>query len=198
MESLPDVISSLPIGVQYLIAGLVVLATIGIPVSVLIRWIARWPMFKLWPHREGWVADCPRDNKNCYDPNIGWNKKLGARWTQARKMLMNDFYSLDIRKPRVISRIRLITDGPRYPKKSLLQIREERSGKWGKIGEFEQLDAKFDSPRKMTAFKFSIIEPREEVYEDSKHYPAWSIYDVELTEVRLFRRWWHKVIEEQI
>ncbi len=142
------------------------------------------------------VADCPRDNKGEHlDPNIGWNKDLGARWSQMRKMLVNDFYSLNIRKPRVISRIKLVTEGLRYPKKCRLEIQERRNGAWEARGEYEELDVIFSKPLKLIAFRFFIIDPREEVYEDHGSFPAWSIYNIELTEVRLFGKWWRKVIE---
>jgi len=203
MESLPDFISNLPVGLQYTLAVLVALATIGFPISVIMRWITRWPMLRLWPHREGWSADCNKNPPKHLDPNNAWRGGRATSWSQMREQKVNDYFYLHIKKPRVISRIRLCTEGIRCPKRYSLEIRESDDKDWMTLGQYESLDVTLENPRRIAAIKWSIAEPRSEPWEDgaasgdSISYPAWAIYDIELTEVRLFGRWWQRVIEER-
>jgi len=85
MDNLPDIISRLPIWLQYTIGVLVLLATIGLPLSKIISPVWRWPMRKLWPRREGWGAECippppaqPIDDERI-DPNRAWKLGPGER-----------------------------------------------------------------------------------------------------------------------
>ena len=113
-----------------------------------------------------------------------------------REMRVDDFYSLHIGKPRVISRIRLTTRGIRCPRKCKVYIRRNDETDWEETGECDDsMDFKIKPPTKLIEFQFVITEPRLTKWEDSNTPPAWSIYDVRLTEVRLFGKWWKKVIE---
>lgn len=154
-------------------------------------------MYKLWSSREGWSADCNKYPPNtCDDPNKAWSGGKANRWSQMRKQLLNDFFLLHIKKPRVISRIKLYTEDIRYPMKYSLEIRKNDKADWETLGKYDQLDVTLPQPRKIIAIKWSITEPRIEPWGDKPdEYPAWAIYDIELTEVRLFGRWGKRVIE---
>ena len=152
-------------------------------------------MFKwLWSGRSKWVADCPRDNETYFPPDIAWNKSLGARWTQARQQRVGDYFSLDLHKSRTISKIELVNDNLGRPIKYKLIIKNNK-GKSENVGEFEEpIDISLNPPRKIRAFRIEITVPKLEPKDIHGWSPAWSIYDVRLTEVRLFGKWWHKVI----
>jgi hypothetical protein len=154
-------------------------------------------MLKLWPHRQGWSADCNKTPEARLDPNNAWSGGKANRWSQMRPQRENDFYYLHIGKQRVISRIKLCTEEVRYPRKYSLSIRESDDKHWELLGEYDNLDVTLERPRKIIAIKWSITEPRlEPWYDDPNRSPAWAIYDIELTEVRLFGKWWRKVITE--
>ena len=153
-------------------------------------------MLKLWPNRQGWSGDCSR-YLNFDDPSKAWSGGKANRWSQQRIMERNDFFLLHIKKTRVISRIKLCTEDIRYPKEYSLAIRENDNTEWEVLGEYDNLDVVLTSPRKIIAIKWSITEPRTEKLNNQLNViPAWSIYDIELTEVRLFGRYWRKVITE--
>jgi hypothetical protein len=195
MNNLPDFISSLPTWIQWLLATLVLLATIGFSIKDIIQWIARWHVFKIWPHREGWSASCPENSKHL-DVNLAWTG-AGQRWSQMREMRIGDFFKLNLDKPRVISQIKLETEGPRYPKKYMLEVLPNRDSKWEDIGFYDTLDVKLPKLRRILGIRWTIIEPNKHIWPDTKFPVAWSIYDIRLTEVRLIGRWWHKVIDEK-
>ena len=152
-------------------------------------------MFKLWPHREGWSGDCPKNSD--YDaPSNAWTGGAGQRWSQRRGMRVDDYFLIDIVRPRVIRRIKLYTEGIRHPIKYKLSIRPNRDAEWEDIGEYDTLDVELPKPQKLIGIKWTVIEPCEKKWEDTKLPVAWSIFDIRLTEVRLFGRCWDKVIEE--
>lgn len=202
MQSLIDLILKIPIWLQYLIAALVLLATIGLPLPRVLGLFGRWPMHKLWPGRKGWGAECippesPRErDSERTKPNRAWQGSPAERWCLMRKMRNGDYYQLHIGKPRVISRIHFDTqDLMRCPLKYKLQIKERDGQDWEDIGEYEcPIDIPFDKPRKLVAIQIIITEPRLEPLNVYGQSPAWSIYDIRLTEVRLFGKWWKKVI----
>jgi len=195
MDNLLNIISGLPPWLQITIAIFILFAIIWIPFPKFLVMVVRWPMLKLWPSREGWSADCPK-NSSHDDPDVAWQSGAGKRWTQMREMRVNDHYLLHIKKPRVISRIRLVTEGIRCPTKCKIYIRKDDDSNWDEIGECDDsMDFKIWPPIKLVAFKFVILEPRVKKWEDSGSPSAWSIYDVQLTEVRLFGKWWRKVIK---
>jgi len=195
-EDIISIITNLPVGLQYTIAILVVLATIGFPITAIVGWVMRWPMFKLWPHREGWSGDCPK-NSNYDAHSNAWQGGLGQRWSQNREMRVGDFFLLNIAKPRVIGRIKLFTEGDRHPKKYMLAMRENKDAEWEDIGEYETLDVTLPHPRKMIAVRWTVTEPSNKIWPDVKLPVAWSIYEIELTEIRLFGKYWRKVITEK-
>jgi len=195
-NSLPDLITKLPIYLQYFIAALIALATL----SQLIGFkepIWGWLLSRLWPHREGWSGDCPRDNPNFDDPEKAWIG-AGQRWSQMRGMREGDFFSLNIRKPRFISRIQLDNKGLLcYPLRYRLEYRTNNNQGWEKLGEYSELDIPLKPFIKLLELRFTIIEPRLEPKSEKEGWsPAWSIYDITLTEVRLFGHWWKKPILE--
>jgi len=111
-------------------------------------------------------------------------------------MRRGDYYQLHIHKPRVIKRVEAISMGYRYPLKYKLQIKETDSRDWQEVGEYDgPIDVSFDKPRKLVAVQFIITEPRLEPKTVISKSPAWSIYDIRLTEVRLFGKFWKRVIE---
>ena len=198
MENLPDILSGFPIWLQYLIALLVFLTFLS---ELLHRiWqIPRSPMNKLWPSREKWNAIClpwKEGDPNKGAPELNANLPLhypGQRWCQMRNMETGDYYQVDMQKDRVISRLRLTCYEGRHPLKYCLEIARANS-----INDFESLgvkdgpiDYRFDKPRKFRVVKFTIVEP--DILPDSVWH-SWCIYDVQFEEVRLFGRWWKKVV----
>ena len=154
-------------------------------------------MFKLWPNRSGWSADC-NEMTVSDDPKNAWHGGRARRWSHKKEMWANDYFTLHIKKPRVISRIKFFTELPRFPKKFKLYIRSCDDSNWEELGEYtdEDLDIILSPPRKLISLKVTITEPREERWPNTGNPIAWSIYDIELTEVRLFGKWWRKVIGE--
>ncbi len=188
METLPDLISKLPIWAQYTLAGLVLLATILELIGrIRLMTFRRWLVMMLFPPREGWTADCPRDNKDCLDPNIAWNKSLGARWSQMRQMRKGDHFTLFIKFPRMINRIRFNVSGDeeRFPKRYTLQTMPDKYSVWGKSEEYNGTDIKLGKSRKIYGIRITVIEPRTEPLSFDGKPPAWSIFDIGLTQTRL-------------
>ena len=205
MNSLPDLILELPVVWQYVIAGLVVIGSLWALWDKTFGRLRGWIMHSLWPSRENWGAECiPPESRTeptneRVSPNRAWTGSPAERWTLMREMRKDDYYQLHIGKSRLISRIQVDTDEElRCPLKIKLQVKERDEQDWEDInGEYEypiNIDFK-KKPRKLIALKFIISEPRLEPKNIYGQSPAWSIYDIRLTELRLFRRWWKKVIK---
>ena len=205
MDSLPDLMSKIPILWQYVIAVLVAIGSIWALWDKTIGRLWEWIKHGLWPGRENWGAECtppehPEEPVNeRVSPNRAWAGSPAERWTLMREMRGGDYYQLHIGKSRIISHIQVDTDEElRCPLKIKLQIKEKTNQEWEDVnGDWEypiNIDFK-KKPRKLIALKFIISEPRAEPKNLYGQSPAWSIYDIRLTEVRLFRRWWRKVIE---
>jgi hypothetical protein len=147
--------------------------------------VVRWPMSKLWPGREGWSADCPKDNVGkCLDPDIAWRDPPNKRWCQMREMRKDDFYSLHIKKPRVITNVEVKTEGDRYPIKWALEIKRTDDSEWEKLCEREGLiEYTFEKPTKFIKLQLKIILPRLAPKGEMK---SWCIYDILLTEKRFY------------
>ena len=145
-------------------------------------------MCKIFPPREGWVADCPLDNPDHLDPNRAWNRSLGGRWSQMREMRTGDFFGLFIGKPRMINRIRFDVHGDleKFPKKYLLQIMRDQYSLWENIGEYNGIDIKLSRSKKTVCFRITIIEPTLRPLSFDGKPPAWLIYDIGITQTRLF------------
>jgi hypothetical protein len=191
MESLPDLIKDLPIGWQYTIAILVGLATIGISITSIIRWLLRLPMFRnLWPSMEDWTAICLPWHKG--DPNKDAKeldaerplRRLGDRWCQMRNMRKGDYYRIDMQKDRLISRVSLRCPH-RYPKKYSIELETDDPSKEPElIGEFNSpIDYKFPKPRKFRIIEFRITEP-DIPPEGVMH--SWCVYEVRFWEKRIW------------
>jgi|GEM_PF-611509 hypothetical protein len=196
MNNLPDIISGLPDWAKQAIAWLLLAAAVWAPVSIIyFLWTwGRRVLRHFWPKREGWVADCTRDG-NYLDPNAGWSSNVGSRWSQMREMQRGDHYQLDLSKARVIKRVYFDTDEIRWPLKVKFEVKSDKAGdKWNSLGEFEGRGIEFPSPQKIKAFKVSITEPRLEPKSTDGKSPAWSIYNIQLTEVILFGKIWDREI----
>jgi hypothetical protein len=198
MDDLPNVVSKLPTWLQYLIAVFVILATIGLPISKLTKLFWRRPM---WPSRANWAAIClpAKPNEEHYGAaELVADRPLhypGLRWCQMRNMEVSDYYQIDLQKSRVISRIELKSYGKRYPKKYSLEIAQ--NGEFELVGKYDgPIEIDFKKPIKARVLLFKIIEPMrdEDTRDKDGKYPSWCIYDVRLTEARLFGRFWKKEI----
>jgi hypothetical protein len=166
-------------------------------------------MHGIWPGREKWNAEClpptpeePNRDSPRVNPRVAFDKSLGlGRWSQMRQMEVHDYYRLDIGKPRILKRIKFKTETKndlRYPKRYILEVSENDGGDMSKIGEEHDgpIDIELPKPQRIRIIKVTITKPMLDLEAKSdRGYPAWSIYDICLTEVRLFRRYWEKVIE---
>ena len=160
-------------------------------------WLGKWPMHKLWPHREGWSGDCPKNSE--HEPICNaWQGGQGTRWTQKREMRVDDFFRLYLGKSRVISRIKLLCEErERAPERYKLLTKSNPDAEWEYVGEFHDLDVRLPKPKTVVGVQWVITQPHDYIWPDTRLPSAWSIYDIRLTEVRLFGRWWEKVIEEK-
>lgn len=164
-------------------------------------------MHKLWPGREGWSADCIPPESNQKDderlkPNRAWQLGSMERWCQMREMKRGDYYKLDMAKPRVVSQIKLVCKEDSYPMEFQLKVKENGKKEWEDAGVYDSKDGSvgsmtvtFDKPRKLRSLNFIVAKPRLEPKNQQGQPPAWSIFDVELTEVRLFGKFWKRVIQ---
>ena len=160
------------------------------------RW---WP----WVGRESWSGECQRihddpqgDGHYERDPNRAFTRPLGQRWCNQRAQVKGEWYRIHISKPRMVSRVRFNhgADNGAFPKRYVVRIQEREGASWVEINEFSgPIDVPFAPPRKILRFEVAIVEP----YLDEKGVPyGWSIYDIEVTEVLLFGRMFHRVIPE--
>lgn len=182
-----------------------VVEIIGSSIAILATLInvPRWLMFRLlWPNREKWSGEClpAQPDEKFYgdmrlNPKMAFDKKLGERWSQMREMRANDYYQLNIHKRRVISKVNFISEGYRYPERWSFYLKQSNTGEWVFWGEHEgQICIEFQTPVKLTAVKVVIIKPRIEPKNVLGQSPAWSIYNIELTEARIFGKYWKRVI----
>jgi len=181
-----DFISSWPVWLQWLVAVFIFFAMTWTPLPRLLYLIVRWPVFKIWPSREGWSADCPKDNPlHCLDPDIAWRDGPNTRWSQMRKQRKDDFYSLHIKKPRLVSRIEATSEETRHPLKYRLEIKRDDYSKWESLGEYcGPIKVTLEEPIRLVKLQFIVIEPHPS--------SGWCIYDILLTEVK-FRLFGWKV-----
>jgi hypothetical protein len=196
MDNLPDFIANLPTCLQILIGISVLFAMLWIPLPKFLFLALRYPMHKLWPKREGWSADC-NEKRDAIDPNDAWKGGSATKWSHQKPQLVGDYFILDIFKSRVINRITLTTEGPRHPLEYMLSVKSKRTENWDDLGKYNTLDVKLPKSKKIVAIKWTITSPNTERWPDNNRLIAWAIFDIRLTEVRLFGRWWHKIIEER-
>lgn len=184
MDDLPDLVGKLPIGVQYLLAGLVAAGSLVALLGILRPMWAR-PMHKLWPGREGWSAECmpPHPGQQYQDdellnPDRAWQGGAMHRWSQMRAMWKGDYFQLHLGKPRVLSRIQGVTDGNKYPLRYELQLSESDNADWKSYGEHDgPIDMELGKPTKVVAMRFEITEPDSAPSPPNNMPPAWGIYD---------------------
>ena len=212
MERLPDIISGLPIWLQYTIAVLVALAIVGLPLPTIFRLIQRCPMFKLWPNREGrWYAKAipTPPNSDIYNqpesnPDSAWKNNV-VRWSNGKAMEIGDWYELYLGKPRVISDITVRTQGERVPEKVEFQIKGKKIDNWKtEIKQEVMLNSdeqntifqhRFKKHQKVEAIRFQIIKPNlKPIYKDGRS-PAWAIYSIDFKEYRLSGCLWEAPIK---
>ena len=156
-------------------------------------------MFRWWPGRE-WSADCKaadQDSKYKGDEHLiadrAW-KNGGHRWSMMREQRIGDWYELNLKKTRIISRIEAISDIDNSPLKYKLLIQPTERSEWVEVGDRNgPIDYEFQKPSPVFMLRFEIIKPRTEPI-GAVGSPAWSINDIRLTEVRLFKRWWKSII----
>lgn len=185
------------------------LAGAGIALLFAIWQIVKAAMYNpLWPGREGWGNGWARwgataptlpqgtpyhgDIQNI-DANRAWRGGAGVRWSTMRAMLTTDFYHLSLGKARVVSKIRVEHRIYGTPRKWGSSYQSRAGDEWTAIEEHEgPIVVEFSPPVDINSLRFTVIEPNFD--EDGVTIPAWSIYDIEVTEVRLFRRWWKAII----
>lgn len=202
MESLPDLIAKFPRWAQWTLAVFVAAATLSeLWTRVTQGW--RWLMSKLWPSRveRPWVGaatpllqgETQLLDLSRTDENNAWRRDR-PNWTHGREMRGGDTYTLMFTdKPRVVCRLRLRSEGYRFP--ISCAIRTESDGKWSKKADLHwdepTITFEFAPPRKIEAIEIEIVTPRTEPKGGPRELPpAWSIYDIQVQEVRLFGRWW--------
>jgi len=205
MDSLPDVFSKLPIGLQWAIAVVLALSAIGFPLSTIGRWLWRLRMF-LWPDRKNWVAQCVPTPPNSdihgqpdSDPNNAWRKDRG-RWSNGKPMEVGDYFDLRFDKPRALSEITIHSEGQRFPKVIKFLTKDDRNRQW-ELEIESTIDVKqhneetifqhrFKTHRKVAAIRLEIIEPTLEPRNNKGYSPAWAIYSIDFKVYRLFGCLW--------
>ena len=158
---------------------------------------------RVWGGREKWSATrIPPGDDQSHDhselePTNAFKGGSGLRWSQMRGMKVNDYYLLDLRKPRVLDRIVFWTEGEKYPERYRIEVRAAEKAEWEDLGvQSGPIEKTFEHPRKIEAIRVTVVEPRKyakprPIVGDS---PAWSIHDIRLREVRLFEKLWHREI----
>ena len=112
-----------------------------------------------------------------------------------REMWTKDYFEVVLSKVRVIGRVQAVSRGHRYPQKYSLYVLSKPDGEWEKVDTFKgPIDVSFDKPKRIAGVKFEVVEPMTGHEGPDGRPPAWSIYDVRLTEIRLFGKWWGHVI----
>ena len=193
MESLPNLISHSPVLVQNLIALLILLAMIGLPLPKFIRLFWRKPM---WEGRENWVAQClpPEPGEKYKDsdrliPKMAFDKQFGYSWSQMREMRIGDYYELRFGKRRRVKSIRFIDNGEGYPEEYKLTVDMFGNQQW-QDGEILKgpISHEFVKPKKIAGIRIEVTVPKNKPIGE-RGSPAWSIYNIYITESRLFGIW---------
>jgi hypothetical protein len=77
-----------------------------------------------------------------------------------------------------------------YPGKFRLRLRVDDKSALADAGEHPgPIDVHFDKPKKVKLIRFEITEPKLEPRDIQGKSPAWSIYSIRITEVKLFGKW---------
>lgn len=141
MDSLPDLVSKLPLGIQYTLAALVLLVSLVQSGKFLWRWLMRklWP----WTGRNDWGAECQplragheNEGRPLRDPNRAWQGGSGSRWSSMAPQTYGMWWRLYIgkgrsRRPRVLSQIRLRHGpDPGFPAHYQLKTKEQDEQAW--------------------------------------------------------------------
>lgn len=155
----------------------------------------------LWAGREGWSATClplqPSDRQfNNPETDASRAFKRSGRWSHCKTMEVGDYFRLTLDKPRMVSRVVLKSDEDRFPHKTKLEvIEDEESIDWIAVGEVENsIDFRFQPARRIYGFRFTIVVPRLTPIGRAGYPPAWAVYDIAVTEPRLWRRWLNRTI----
>ena len=129
------------------------------------------------------------------DANNAWRRNR-ENWTHGREMRKGDVYTLWFDKKRMVSKIVLHSEGDRYPEKCRLDTFVGSSRIEGEEREWsnEKFEVCFPKPVIIDRFEVTIIEPRMLPLGRSGDSPAWSIYNIDVEEMRLFGRWWRRRI----
>ena len=160
----------------------------------------------IWPSRPKatWYAGAiptPQDS-DIYgqadsDVNSAWRKDR-LRWSQGRRMKAGDWYELHFEKPRALSEIVVRSQGPRFPKKFKLSTKKPNN-KWEIEADNQQINLnqedqpisfkhRFGRGNKIEAIRLDVIEPTLDSWDEGGRSPAWSIYNIDLKEYKIFSR----------
>ena len=158
-------------------------------------------VLNLWPGRDKWTGECKpaMPDERFYgdqrlDPRRAF-RSSESRWSQMRAQRPGDYYELKLDKRRIIDRVRFIEDQHGFPKRYrlLFDLRGDRT--WELAGEYDgPVNRDLGKPVALYGLRIEVSEPTLEPLGREGFPPAWSIHDIRLREVRLFRHWWRKVI----
>jgi len=133
------------------------------------------------------------------DASRGFRNGRSICWSQMREMTTEDYYELDLGKKRVIRSIKFVDNGDGYPKKYKLLLDYNGDGrKFEEYGIYNgPIQISFTKPMKIVALRIEIVETKPEPL-GNRGLPAWSIFDIEIIEVRfgLFNKFYEKLIKE--
>jgi hypothetical protein len=144
------------------------------------RW---WP----WQGREAAQADA---RPNDIPPALGWTGPRGNRWHTNRQARKNDWYRLDLGKPRVVRRVRVFPMTARqFPKRYALWVQDSDTTESYLECETEgPIDYVWNQPKRIVALEFRVVVPNEDERGDRR--AGWSVSDVEIHESLLLRSPW--------
>lgn len=158
-----------------------------------------WAMYRIWAGKKGWKASWgPKPSTS--DPDLGWKGQPGDKWTNNRPQGVGDWYALHLGKPRVLAKIRVLTNElGGSPHSYQLEIKEFDTSQWfpsTSLRETDKVSGVMEDiirpHKRITELRWTILAP----YLDSQGRDArygWSIRDIRITEV-LFPwlpiRWW--------
>jgi len=182
MENGVDILAKLPIQVQYFIAAVLLLTTLGFSVPRILTWLlslmVRRPM---WSSMQTWTAMSNKNEGLADLPLHG-----SGRWCSGGNQEVNDYYEIDMQQERVITKIELDSRGERMPKKYKVEIaRDKLPVMYEDRGDFSSHLVRFDNPQKFRHIKFTNIDPDilANLPKDTIH--SWCIYGVRFYERRL-------------
>ena len=169
-------------------------------VSIMIR--------RIWSNRDNWQADATplgADDRMVNSPTTDPDNaiRLGVRrWTSGTAMNVGEWFHFSMHKPRVVSRLEVISDGGRSPLKLILMTRAtayDQEWQGERVIEPDEGTGNFryafSPPEKVYAIRFEIVTPKEEPRGVRGFPPAWTIQDIHVIEKLLFGRFINRSIK---